>query len=422
MQRSRSNYTNSIICCIMATLPHKRDHATTPKELHIRYNATFSKNERWWLENIVIVLGISVLANFVYGTQEGNFTIFCKNYIYSLTYSATLWIGNISLIGTIRKRFPGVENTFIRMITQLVLGMLLATICVLFMNYPVKYVLQDEQVSVNELSKSLQTCLIMTYVVMSIYEAVYFFQNWKKAVEETQVLLQLQLKAQLTQLKAQLNPHFLFNNFNTLAAVIDECPIRAQQMVHELAHYYRYILRADEHELSTIEQELESVEAYGWLLKIRYEDIFRLEIEVSPIWNQLQIPTLTLQMLLENAAKHNRISTEEPLLVRIRCTDQGILRIENTLQAKSSSNFPASGLGLLNLTKRFELLGFSLPVVKQTYGNLGGKLCSIFQVEIQLPPLRLYEELKQDRRATVSEGIPAKIIRAGSPLAGGIRA
>ncbi|GAB4024567.1 sensor histidine kinase [Spirosoma gilvum] len=175
-----------------------------------------------------------------------------------------------------------------------------------------------------------------------------------------QQLKQQHTEAQMRALQSQVNPHFLFNALNTLSSLIDENPRQATDYVDELSSVYRYLLRSADQELTTLDVELNFIQSYFHLLKTRYGNSVCPEVAVANDYLDGQIPPLTLQLLVENAVKHNRALPEEPLTIRIRTTAAGQLVVENNLQRRNV-RVESNGVGLSNITDKYQLLNRSNP-------------------------------------------------------------
>ncbi|GAB3952025.1 hypothetical protein GCM10028805_33180 [Spirosoma harenae] len=175
-----------------------------------------------------------------------------------------------------------------------------------------------------------------------------------------QQLKQQYTEAQMRALQSQVNPHFLFNSLNSLSSLIDENPQQATEYVDELSSVYRYLLRAGDQELTTLSVELRFIQSYFHLLKTRYGSSVRYELAVAEKCYDALIPPLTLQLLVENAVKHNRALPDEPLTIRIRTTAEGQLVVENNLQRRNV-RIESNGVGLANITDKYRLLNRSNP-------------------------------------------------------------
>lgn len=163
--------------------------------------------------------------------------------------------------------------------------------------------------------------------------------------------------AQFEALKNQVSPHFLFNSLSILSSLVHVDANLSEKFIDQLSKAYRYILEQKENDTVSLKTELNFLESYAFLLKIRFEDKFDLKISVSPEQaEQYRIAPLTLQLLIENCVKHNRMSQDEPLTVTISIKDNYLvvsnpLRIRSELEPRTST-----GIGLANITNRYQLL------------------------------------------------------------------
>jgi ligand-binding sensor domain-containing protein len=185
----------------------------------------------------------------------------------------------------------------------------------------------------------------------------------EKRVQREANLRKESVESQFALLKSQINPHFLFNSFNTLITIIEENPGSAVEYVEHLSDFYRSILVYREKDMIPLQEELELARNFSYLLKRRFEDKFQIRIHVDPVQNG-QVLTLALQLLLENAVKHNVIAQNKPLIVDIFCEAQQYLVVRNTLQHKTNPE-PGTHFGLQSLVHRYQLLK-ARPVVIET--------------------------------------------------------
>lgn len=150
---------------------------------------------------------------------------------------------------------------------------------------------------------------------------------------------------QLQQVIEQVNPHFLFNSLNSLYALINSNTTMAREFVLKLSGVYRYVLERQGNILSPLESEIEFTMKYYFLQKIRFEEQIELHLEVEPTMNQYKIPSMSLQTIVENAIKHNKITPQSPLRITI-CTHDNCLIIENNYTPREQSNDDSMGVGL----------------------------------------------------------------------------
>ena len=208
-------------------------------------------------------------------------------------------------------------------------------------------------------------------VVTAVFESINAFEQWEKTLRETEQLKKLHLQSQFEGLKSQINPHFLFNSLNSLSTLIEEDTEQAELFVEEMSSVYRYLLRSNETQLVRLADELTFANSYFHLLSTRYGENIRLEQAVASSYVDCLLPPLTLQLLLENAVKHNVILPEQPLHIYIETTpstdpteEAGRLVIRNNLQRKSTRVL-SNQVGLANITTQYRLLGGGEVVVKE---------------------------------------------------------
>ncbi len=160
------------------------------------------------------------------------------------------------------------------------------------------------------------------------------------------------IEAELEVLKNQVNPHFLFNTFNTLTSLIETKSKNASKFVQSLSRMYRYVLQSRMNELVSLEEEMEFVRSYLYILSKRFGDNLKIELNIPDTLLPRLLPPLSLQILIENAVKHNVISSKYPLTLRIEGSEKGLC-VKNTLQKKEPSA-PSTGIGLDNIKKRYQ--------------------------------------------------------------------
>jgi two-component system LytT family sensor kinase len=203
---------------------------------------------------------------------------------------------------------------------------------------------------------------VAVLLLTGLYEINYSLGKWKTLQINKEALKRAGMQGQLQSLKSQVNPHFLFNSLNTLSALIADEPKRAEQFVDEMAKVYRYLLQTNQHELTTLSMELRFISSYYHLLRTRYDAGFDLVIEVNEDDMEKKIPPLTLQLLLENAVKHNSILEANPLQVTIRSMGDDLLEISNNRLVKSTP-IRSTRLGLANIMAKYELLSDRMPAI-----------------------------------------------------------
>ncbi len=195
-----------------------------------------------------------------------------------------------------------------------------------------------------------------------------------------QRLEQEKTEVHIRALQAQVNPHFLFNSLNSLSALIDDDPQRAGVFLDELSSVYRYLLRANTNALTPLATELAFIQSYCHLLKTRHGDALNVLYQVDPPLLNWHLPPLTLQLLVENAVKHNIALPEKPLTISIN-TSSDRLVVRNNLQRKRM-RVASNGVGLANIWSKYQMLNQPVPTISEDNG----------QFEITLPLIEKTEQ------------------------------
>ena len=196
--------------------------------------------------------------------------------------------------------------------------------------------------------------LLVTTTLTIIDLGLFLLEKWRFSLAELERFKKENAESQFESLRTQINPHFLFNSLNTLSALIFQDQKKAESFVREMSYVYRYILENRENELITLDKELKIANSYIFLNKIRFEKSLDVKINVPEKSKQLLIAPLTLQLLIENAIKHNIISMKRPLHLDIVLEDNNLV-VQNNLQKKEVKEY-SSALGLKNIESRYSFL------------------------------------------------------------------
>jgi LytS/YehU family sensor histidine kinase len=280
----------------------------------------------------------------------------------SLVITGITWLGCRAICIRARSRYPSFADVkkriaieygsivLLALLINAAAGVAFKEVCVRMMKLrPLP--LQADDIGI----ASTSAAVLCTLLVMTIYESIYFMSELKKSVEEKELLKRESLQAQVNALKIQVNPHFLFNTLNTLAAVIPDDPQQAVDLVQQLSKVYRHILEVKDEPSILLKEELEVLEAYAFLLKTRHGNNLAIRIRVEEEKMRQRIVPLSLQILMENAIKHNIVSAARPLQIDI-CAEAGRLIVSNNLQKKNQL-IESTGIGLDNIRNRYRLLG-----------------------------------------------------------------
>jgi two-component system, LytTR family, sensor kinase len=194
--------------------------------------------------------------------------------------------------------------------------------------------------------------LVGSFIYSVIYSILFSYKQY--AVTQIEVIQQerKQLELQFEALKSQLSPHYLFNSLNTISSLLYKDPQTAEQFIRRLAQTYQYILATHQKRYVTLEEELEFVKSYYYLLRIRFQQLLNIEINVPNNIIRSVIPPLTLQLLVENAVKHNTVSPEKPLYIYISAIDNTRLKVVNT-KTIADDGATSTRIGLDNIRQRY---------------------------------------------------------------------
>jgi two-component system LytT family sensor kinase len=295
--------------------------------------------------------------------------------IYFTTFiiTAAIWIGDRFIMVWARGRYPQFEQVRRRLTVQSLvmlgytllatnfLGYLLHDYCKLQNDGYPGHTMQDIIINSNN------AAIFSGLALVAIYESIYFMNELRESIEEKEMLKSESLQAQLNALKTQVNPHFLFNNLNTLTSVIPDNPQQAVDFVQQLSKVYRHILEVKDERMIPLEDELDVLRAYAFLLKTRFGNNLDINIDVADEKMKKKIVPLSLQLLMENAIKHNIVSADKPLKIDVYAVN-GTLVVSNNLQKKNQV-FESTGIGLDNIRNRYKLLSDKVVEVTESSGN-----------------------------------------------------
>ncbi len=309
---------------------------------------------------IVFIIGviIFVIGNALYGQfQFDSFNDFVINFSFYQLYSFVIGLSNITYFSYLEKQ-KWEKNERIKRIVIGIVGSIVITLLGLFVLRMLSEMTMNDKTLAefiaNESYRNYQFGLWVTMSVVVTFHIVYYYNRYQqKRVKESQIVAKTE-SAKFESLKNQLDPHFLFNSLNVLTALIGEDPIQAEKFTTKLSKVYRYVLQQKDKDLIPLEDELKFAKSYMELLNMRFEGgiVFSIPETVSDL--DLKIVPLSLQLLLENAVKHNVISSDNPLNIKIY-EENGFLAIENNINLKESLG-KSTKVGLKNIIQRYSLI------------------------------------------------------------------
>ncbi len=207
----------------------------------------------------------------------------------------------------------------------------------------------------NPLKLTLTYTSLITLLFHLLHVIVFYMQEYKSKQLEAEELLRINAQAQLQNIKAQVNPHFLFNNLNVLSTLVLQNNRDANQFIDAFSKVYQYILQTQDQELVELEKELNFLQPYMYLLRKRFPEGVSITTDIDERWKKFYVVPASLQMLVENAIKHNIISEQKPLHIKLYANGTPELEVSNNLQPKINKDV-SSSIGLNNINKRYQLI------------------------------------------------------------------
>ncbi|MTI29795.1 hypothetical protein E1171_03130 [Cytophagales bacterium RKSG123] len=240
----------------------------------------------------------------------------------------------------------------------LILDFFLANIIVLFWVFVADYFFNYEEIH-KQLFRNLIIANVLTFVLYLCLNGIFIIKEWNRSQLAHERIEKKHILSKFVALKHQLDPHFLFNSLNTLNSLIHISTEKSAAFIHHFSRIYRYVLEEKENMLVPLHREMEFVRSYFFLHKMQHEENLILAVDLDPLHLNDLVPPLSLQVLVENAIKHNEISDDNPLLIRIDIKD-ALLEVKNNLQPKREIK-TSTNTGLKNLKERYNLVSELIP-------------------------------------------------------------
>lgn len=273
---------------------------------------------------------------------------------YTILLSFLVWQGNRYLYFSLRSYFDW-YNKPLHKIAVLLLSISFYTIplSVLMLNGWYK-IFGNNAPNREVIFTSTLIIMICVIFITHVYETAFLVKESESEIVKNEQLERAKAEAELEALKNQIDPHFIFNSLNTLSHLIEEKPLKAKQFNDNLADVYRYILHNKGRELVLLREEIDFLNDYFSLLKIRFENAVQLKLDIDAIlFEQFLIPPISLQLLAENAIKHNEFSDEIPLILTTQFSNNTLI-VQNSVRKKTLRK-ESSKIGLSNLKERYRL-------------------------------------------------------------------
>lgn len=290
----------------------------------------------------ILIVGVYLIS---YSINDPGTTI--RYIAHGVVMTTGIWLGCMVIVMYLWKKFPWEQAPFLHLILEIIL------ILVYTMAFSSALFIFEKKAGivhrVENIGMEIFITLTITFLITSIHESIFFYQQWKYNFSRSVRLEKDNIEARYEALRAQINPHFLFNSLNSLTTMVeDNKPV--VDYIGNLSDLLRYMLKSGEKELVLLRDEISIMNSYISLQKIRFPDTLNIKVDVPESFYHYAIPPLVLQMLVENCIKHNIISKENPLNIEI-IANNGTITVSNNLQKKTGVE--STGQGLINISGRY---------------------------------------------------------------------
>ncbi|TDE30642.1 histidine kinase [Flavobacterium ranwuense] len=312
----------------------------------------------------VVIFLVSFLIEFITFGNEAISPKLYTYFLYCMLYSVTLYLVNAALFMFLDKTFKDNMYSTKRIIIGFVSSFFISLFVIFLLRIFLKVILEKKSMTdflANETPSNYIESSIIAFIVLLGVHALHFYKAYNENKVKEQKIIAGTASAKFESLKNQIDPHFLFNSLNVLSSLIEENPDNAQRFTISLSKIYRYVLEQKDKELVSVEEELAFAKTYMNLLKMRFENSLFYELPTQDDWiassltmTEAKVVPLSLQLLLENTVKHNVVSEQRPLHIRI-FVEGDYLAVQNDYQKKEVLQ-DRQGVGLQNIVNRYGII------------------------------------------------------------------
>ena len=355
----------------------------------------FILKEFWkaFVIGLIIYIVLGVIRYFNVGSFFGSQPVF-YSLLYNQLYSVVLYIVNAYSIRYFVKRYKNDFFKFKYLVISMMACILVTLTSIFLINFFMAIVVEGENIKtfiVEESPRYYYASFIISMVITLMFYSVFYYRHKQENKVKEQKIIAGTASAKFDALKNQLDPHFLFNSLNVLTSLIEENPLAAGKFTTALSKVYRYVLEQKSKDLVTVDEELKFAALYMSLMKMRFEDSIVFTMPDTVKDPNAKVVPLSLQLLLENAVKHNQVTPSKKLHISITEVDENLI-ISNNMQPKQVLR-ESTGVGLRNIKQRYELLTKS-PVIVNDNNN---------QFSISIPMLTKETTIMRTQDVYISE-------------------
>lgn len=327
-----------------------------------------------WIFLLIPLVAIFITLLFRFEGIPNRFSTYAQ-LIHSIFFTAVIWIGCMSIVGLLWTWFPWEIYPVKHLILEVLLILIFTnTFALLIYKIEMKVGLVKAE---DDIYLDIVITNLITFLITTIHEAVFFYQQWKHNFSKSVRLEKDNIEAKYETLKTQINPHFLFNSLNSLTSLVDDNE-QAVSYIQNLSEFLRYILKSRDRELVLVREEIKIAEQYLNLQKTRFNESLKVNLDVPEKTYHYSLPPLVIQMLIENCIKHNVVSKDKPLTIKI-FTENKLIVVENNLQKKNAKD--STGHGLNNIKERLKFFTTREIIISETSSTFAVKV-PLLEVEL----------------------------------------
>jgi len=323
----------------------------------IKNNVFGNEYSGFRIERYLMFLGIPIVGFIMtYILNIGQVELYSIEYNINLLattiVTAINWLGCRFIVIKLWNKYPW----HLHPLKHILIEVPIVFIFTIVLNISVSFLfiwMDNESLDYSELLRNTAIILLLVSFLVSLHEALFFYVQWKANFNKSLALEKANIKAEYDALKNQINPHFLFNNLNTLTTFVEDNP-EATNYIQNLSGFLRYTLDIKETDIKSLSDELKMVKKYIYLQKIRFGNSLSINVDISQEFLKYKIPSMSLQMVVDNAIKHNIISNDKQLNINIFIENNSYLVIQNNLQKRYG--VISTNQGLSNLRKRYSFI------------------------------------------------------------------
>ncbi len=325
---------------------------------------------KWLLRSLgigMVIFIIIIVVNLIYGQGLDFNSSLGKLFMYTVLYSLVLGYSNQLVFIWLDNRYKGERFSPKRIIVGFIASFVVSIFVIFLLRLLEDVVINGQTFKQYWAQESLANyvfAIVMTFIVLICFYAFYIYKAYSDSKVKEQKIIAGTASAQFESLKNQIDPHFLFNSLNVLSSLIEENPENAQRFTTSLSKIYRYVLEQKDKQLVSVSEELAFAKTYMNLLKMRFENSITFELPDDFDNPEAKVVPLSLQLLLENTIKHNVVSEQKPLHIKIYMEDNYLI-VENNLQKKEVLQ-DRRGVGLQNIVNRYGLISERKMLIEES--------------------------------------------------------